>query len=264
MQTQTASPTTLRYTDLKTLYKKLYFMGFNNKCPMCKANLRKFIAFGFDFPVLQEQQVIGAGRREHAQCPICFSLDRERMIYLYLKKYTDVFERPQSILHVAPEYATKRVLEQQAHLDYTSADMEQKWGVKVQMDITKIQFPDETFDKIICNHVLEHVPDDRLAMSEFYRTMKPGGMAVLQVPLSLTLDETYEDFSITSASGREQEFGQSDHVRIYAKDYKDRLESVGFEVEVFDWKNDRDYFGGANNKYSLVVEEDLYIARKPL
>jgi len=238
-------------------------MGLNNQCPMCGSNLRKFIAFGFDFQVLKEKQVVGAGRRENAQCPVCFSLDRERLVYLYLKKHTDIFERKQSVLHVAPEQSIKRIIEQHPHIDYTSADMEQKWGVKVQMDITKIQFPDESFDEIICNHVLEHVPDDRLAMSEFYRTMKPGGMAVLQVPLSLTLDETYEDFSITSLGGREQAFGQSDHVRIYAKDYKDRLESVGFEVEVFDWKTEPDHFGGKNNKYSLIPEENLYIARKP-
>jgi ubiquinone/menaquinone biosynthesis C-methylase UbiE len=102
----------------------------------------------------------------------------------------------------------------------------------VKMDITDIQYPDESFDTVICNHVLEHVSDDRKAMREFYRILKKDGWAVLLVPIA-DIDKTYEDFSITTEAGRLKAFGQGDHVRKYGRDYIDRLKSVGFNVTVF-------------------------------
>ncbi len=128
----------------------------------------------------------------------------------------------------------------------------------VRMDITDIQFPENSFDAIICNHVLEHVIDDYKAMTELHRVLKPGGWAILQVPISLSLDKTYEDFSITTARGREEAFGQDDHVRIYAKDYASRLEQAGFKVNVFNWDAVAGSFGGSSNKYGLNEDEQIY------
>ena len=134
----------------------------------------------------------------------------------------------------------------------------------VKMDITNIQFPDNFFDSIICNHVLEEIIDDRKAMSELYRTLKAGRWAILQVPLSLSLEKTYEDFSITSTAGREKAFGLRENVRIYAKDYKDRLERTGFEVDTFKWVTESENFGGRRNRFGLIEEECLFLANKRL
>ena len=103
----------------------------------------------------------------------------------------------------------------------------------VEMDITDIQYPDDSFDAIYCSHVLEHVPDDAKAMSELYRVLKPGGWAILAVPIRG--DTTFEDPTTTEPEERERLFGQSDHVRYYGKDFKDRLEAAGFEVKVDDY-----------------------------
>jgi ubiquinone/menaquinone biosynthesis C-methylase UbiE len=107
-------------------------------------------------------------------------------------------------------------------------------NVDLNVDLTKIPFPNSTFNAIICNHVLEHIPNDRAAMAEFFRVLKPDGWAMLQVPISFHLAATYEDFSIIDPMDRERAFGQNDHVRIYAMDYVDRLKQAGFAVDLFD------------------------------
>jgi predicted SAM-dependent methyltransferase len=153
------------------------------------------------------------------------------------------------------------VFSQQNNLDYVTADLLAP-DVMVKMDLTDIPFPDGAFDAIICNHVLEHIIDDRKAMSELYRVLKPSGWAILQVPISLTLESTYEDFSITTEKGREDAFGQGDHVRIYGKDYKTRLQQTGFKVDIFDWTAESTNFGGYKNLFSLIEDERLYVAKK--
>ena len=131
---------------------------------------------------------------------------------------------------MAPEPGLSRIIKRHSNIDYLTADISSD-DVMVKMDIAEINYPDKAFDTIICNHVLEHIIDDRKAMRELYRVLKPGGWGILQVPISLSIDKTYEDFSVTAPSEREQVFGQSDHVRIYAIDYLDRLEEFGVEVE---------------------------------
>jgi len=192
---------------------------------------------------------------------MCASRDRERLLYLFLLNKTNVFEKPLRLLHVAPEARVNDKLRQTAALDYLTADISSQ-HVMVEMDITQIQFPDDSFDAIICNHVLEHVVDDQKAMSELYRILKPGGWAILQVPLSATLKRTYEDFSITSTEGREDAFGQGDHVRIYAEDYKDRLARAGFKVNVFKWFTEPENFGGRRNAFGLNKEEGIFSVTK--
>jgi len=241
--------------------KKLYFFGFRYECPFCHSYLRSLLPFGLNFPVLKEKRVVGGGYRLDCLCPICNSFDRERLLYLYLANQTDVFEKPAKLLHVAPEERLKNLLCSKTNLDYLTADLFQK-TVMVKMDITDIQFPENSFDIILCNHILEHVIDDRKAMAELYRVLKPGGWAILQVPMSLSLSNTYEDSSITSPADRETAFGQNDHVRIYAGDYLTRLADAGFNVDVFKWTDDMKNFGGTGNRYGLNEDECVYRANK--
>lgn len=248
---------------LRATHRRIYYFGFKYKCPLCNSYLRKFLPVGIKLPVLKEKNVVGGGYRQTGLCPVCGSYDRERLVYLYLLNKTDIFKKPHKLLYIAPETKLRDILENQASVNCLTADLYSN-NAMVQMNITDIQFPDNSFDAIICNHVLEHIIDDYKAMSELYRTLKSGGWAILQVPLSLSLITTYEDFSITTTSGREKAFGQMDHVRIYAKDYKDRLEKVGFNVNVFKWNTEAEKYGGGKNSFGLNEEENVYHANKPL
>lgn len=233
--------------------------GMKFKCTFCGGRFRKLLPAGYQVSVLKERRVVGGGYRLNATCPRCYSFDRERLVYLYLKDRTNVFSERVKMLHVAPEVNLQKMLRARSNIDYVSVDMDPK-AAMVQMDITNMQYESDSFDVIICNHVLEHIPDDRRAMSELYRILKPGGWSILQVPISLSLPETYEDPRIETPAERENAFGQSDHVRIYAHDYKERLESVGFAVEV---RNPAEDFSmSVIQKYALLKDEDIYLCRK--
>jgi len=246
---------------LERILKQIYYFGFKYTCPFCNSLCRTFLPFGLKFPVLKQKEVVGGGYRSNALCPVCGSVDRERLLYLYLLHKTNIFKEPSKLLHVAPEPKLADVFLSKTNVDYLMADLNPGENM-MKMDVTDIQFPDHSFDVVICNHVLEHVIDAQKAMSELYRVLKPGGWSVLQVPISLSLKNTYEDFSITTVTGREEAFGQADHVRIYAKDYKDRLEEVGFKVGIFQWTAETASFNGSKNKFGLNEKEDVYIARK--
>jgi SAM-dependent methyltransferase len=241
--------------------RAIYYFGFRYQCPFCHSRLRRFLPFGLNSPVFVEKQVVGGGYRQNCMCPKCRSIDRERLLYLYLLHETDVFKKPIKLLHVAPEPRLSNILQAKASINYLTADISGT-DVMVKMNITDIQFLDNSFDAIICNHVLEHIIDDGKAISELYRTLKLGGWAILQVPISLSLKNTYEDFSITTIKGREEAFGQSDHVRIYANDYRERLAKAGFKVSVFKWVTELEKFGGQRNVFGLNEQECVYLASK--
>jgi len=145
------------------------------------------------------------------------------------------------------------------NLDYLSADFAAEWAME-KMDITDIQYVDNTFDAILCNHVLEHIPDDKKAMKELSRVLKPNGWAILQVPLDPNLDKTFEDPSVTSPEERKRVFGQKDHVRIYGKDYKDRLEEAGFDVKVDNFVEELNE--ETVDKYGLRRDHNVYFCSK--
>jgi SAM-dependent methyltransferase len=211
-------------------FTSLRHAGGPFKCPLCQGNFSHFMPIGIDVPVLKEKHVVGAGYRLNASCPRCRSEDRERLIYLYLKlKTPDLFSRPTKLLHVAPEPSLSARLRACPSISYIAADLNSPMA-DVRMDITAIDETEGTYDVIICNHVLEHVEDDRKAMGELFRVLKPGGFAILQVPISYIMDETYEDFLIRDPKAREVAFGQCDHVRLYGNDYTHRLSQAGFNV----------------------------------
>jgi glycosyltransferase involved in cell wall biosynthesis/SAM-dependent methyltransferase len=230
-------------------------------CPYCGFETAAFRSFGLTHSVLSTHQVVGGGYRPNSMCQLCNSKERDRLLYLYLRNKTELFRSPAKLLHVAPEPRLQELLSDQTHLDYLTADLNSP-NVMVKMDITDIQYPDDSFDCIICNHVLEHIPHDRAAMRELLRVLKPGGWAVLQVPISLSLDVTFEDESAITEASREASFGQRDHVRIYGQDYPRRLSDAGFEVEVFEWWKDAADFGGTSNRFGLNRDEKLFVSRK--
>lgn len=247
--------------DLYYLLKGWCYFGLRFQCPFCQTRLRKFLPGGFNFPVLLEKQVVGGGPRAHDLCPRCNASDRERLVYLYLLHKTNVFKDKLRLLHIAPEENLRKVLSAKENIDYVSGDLFMD-SVSVKMDVVDIPYNNEAFAAIICNHVLEHIPDDRRALAELYRVLKPGGWAILQVPISLTLEATYEDAAITTPAARGEAFGQEDHVRLYARDYRDRLADAGFLVEEFHWRESPREFGGKENRFGLLEEETVYLARK--
>jgi predicted SAM-dependent methyltransferase len=162
----------------------------------------------------------------------CGALERHRLVWLYLKERTDLFDgKPRKMLHVAPEAVFKQLFARLLGEGYLTADLNDP-AAMVKMDITEIGYPVNSFDVVYCSHVLEHVPDDRKAMREFHRVLKPGGWAMLLVPI--VAGETQEDMSITDPAERARVYGQADHVRNYGADFIDRLEEAGFAVTMTD------------------------------
>jgi SAM-dependent methyltransferase len=170
-----------------------------------------------------------AWNRAGAICPGCGSHERHRALCLYLSERTPLGDEPMSLLHFAPEYALRGRMEATPGLRYVTADLDPR-GVDVRVDITAMPFEDGAFDAILCSHVLEHVPDDRAAMSELRRVLRPGGWALVLVPLDLARESTHEDAGVTSPEDRVREFGQHDHVRMYSADIAGRLEDAGLLV----------------------------------
>ncbi len=234
---------------------------FERKCPFCGFRFRRFLDSGIPAPVLVETNCIGAGYRPNKCCPRCYSTDRERLVYHYLKTKTSIFSQPLKVLHVAPEAQLQRVFREHPNIDYLSADINSTLAM-VRMDLTQTDLGSDSFDVIICNHVLEHIPEDWKAMSELFRVLKPGGWAILQVPLSPSLKETLEDPALQDPEERLRRFGQDDHVRIYAaSDYRRRLERAGFTISL--WSAASAYGDSFVRRYSLIREEDLYVCSKP-
>ena len=233
--------------------------GNNFTCSFCGYNAKDLSAIGIDIEVLKQKEVVGAGRR-NAGCYKCGSTDRERLIYLYLKNVIKIFESDNlKILHLAPEKNLSNVLKNCTSHEYVCGDLFTE-GYNYpeyvrNMNVLNIPFEENYFDLVICNHLLEHVPDDATAMRELFRVLKPNGKAILQVPISRNSENTYEDFSITIPKERELAFGQFDHVRIYGKDYIQRLNAAGFQV-------DRKNISTEYPKEGLCLQEDIFIGLK--
>lgn len=196
----------------------LFFKGDQFQDPIDGKSYRKFLPYGY------------GKQRENALSPGTLSLERHRQMWLYLQNETDFFTKNYKVLHIAPEQEFLRKFKKMKNLDYISADLFSPI-VDVKADILHLPFENESFDVIFCNHVLEHIEDDRKAMSELFRVMKKGGWGIVQVPMKNSLEKTYEDFAIKDPKERQKHFGQYDHVRWYGMDYFDRLKSVGFEAD---------------------------------
>lgn len=236
----------------RQLYKqsrKILYRGNRVFCPCCDGSFRQFLPFGV--------KVL----RQNALCPYCGSLERHRLMWLYLRDRTNLLSDKLRVLHFAPEDFIQKKLISFPNLEYTSADLNSRIAM-VKMNITDIPYEENTIDVILCLHVLEHIPDDRKAMSEIYRILKPGGWAILQVPLDIRRSKTFEDPNVIDPKDRLRLFNQADHVRIYGRDYKDRLESVGFTV--YQEPYARTLNSSIIERYGLLIDEDIFYCTKPL
>jgi SAM-dependent methyltransferase len=175
-------------------------------------------------------------QRNNVLSPSTLSLERHRLLWLYLQNETNFFTSTEKIkvLHFAPEQEFYKRFKKQTNLEYTTTDLLSPLA-DVKADICNLPFQDNTYDIILCNHVLEHIPDDTKAMQELYRVMKPGGMGIFQIPQDLKRAVTFSDDSITDQKERAKIFGQYDHVRVYGRDYFDKLRTIGFRVEEVDY-----------------------------
>ncbi len=199
-----------------------YLKGTKYTDPIDGKSFKKFLPYGYGI------------QRPNVLSPSTLSLERHRLMWLYLQNETNFFTTPLKVLHMAPEQCFLDLFKKQPNLDYTTADLYSPI-VDVKADILNLPFQNNEFDVVFCNHVLEHIEDDNKAMHELYRVLKSGGWGIFQVPQDINLDHTYEDFSITSPEERAQHFGQYDHVRVYGKDYFNRLRHVGFQVKEVDF-----------------------------
>ena len=215
--------------------------------PIDGKSYKKFLPYGY------------GEQRPNVLAPGTLSLERHRLLWLYLKYKTDFFIAKKKVLHMAPEQCFLPIFKKMDNLDYTTADLYSPI-VDVKADILDLPFEDNSFDVVFCNHVLEHIEDDAKAMRELYRVLKPKGIGIFQVPQDLSLDNTYEDFSITSEEERKKHFGQYDHVRIYGKDYFDRLQKVGFTVKEVDYS--KTVSAGIVDKYRITPGEILPVCFK--
>src|SRR5262245_39993681 len=196
---------------------RLAVFGRARYCPVCESRCRRFLAHGPP-----------SRRVQHAVCPVCLSHPPLRLAGLFLRAEPDLLGgAPKRILHVAPEPALGQLLRDARGLEIVTADLDSPHAM-VTLDIARIEMADASFDVILCSHVLEHVPDDRRAMRELCRILRPGGWTMIQVPISSK--PTFEDPSITDPAERERLFWQADHVRLYGLDIADRLIEAGFEV----------------------------------
>ncbi|WP_343487720.1 methyltransferase domain-containing protein [Allomuricauda sp. d1] len=199
----------------------VFLRGNNYTDPIDGKSFRSFLPYGYENP------------RENVLSPSTLSLERHRLLWLFLKEKTDFFTENLKVLHFAPEQAFHKRFKKLKNLDYTTTDLNSPLA-DIKADICNLPFDDDSFDVILCNHVLEHIPDDKKAMQELYRVMRPGGWGVFQIPQDLNREATFEDDTITDKKERAKIFGQYDHVRIYGRDYFDILRKVGFEVKEVD------------------------------
>lgn len=177
-------------------------------------------------------------QRNNVLSPSTLSLERHRLLWLYLQNETNFFtsENKLKVLHFAPEQAFYKRFRNQKNLDYTTTDLFSPLA-DVKADICNLPFDDNQYDIILCNHVLEHIPDDTKAMQELFRVLKPGGMGIFQIPQDVLRAVTFSDDSIIDKKERAKVFGQYDHVRIYGRDYFDKLRRIGFTVVEEDYTN---------------------------
>jgi SAM-dependent methyltransferase len=229
------------YEPLLNLYLNVSSLGYSGTefhCPICKSDLKKF---------------------RSVSCPKCGSGVRHRMIWLFLERKTNFFKDDLSVLHFAPEHCFYKHFRKQKNLNYLSADIGSPRAM-VEIDMTNIQYPDNSFDVVLSSHVLEHVNDDIKAMKELCRVQKKAGWSVHLAPIDYSRKDTFEDPSVIDPDERQRIFGHHDHKRIYGTDYKNRLESAGFTVSIFktsDFCNEKEII-----KMGLKPNTEIYLCKK--
>ncbi|WP_188462651.1 class I SAM-dependent methyltransferase [Bizionia arctica] len=215
-------PLLIRLSYVASPILTLFLRGNTFTDPIDGKGFKSFLPYGY------------GNQRNNVLSPSTLSLERHRLLWLYLNNETNFFSEKLKVLHFAPEQCFLKRFRKLKNLEYTTTDLLSPIA-DVKADICDLPFEDNSYDVILCNHVLEHIPDDTKAMQELYRVMKPGGYGIFQIPQDLKRAETFEDDSITDREKRAKIFGQYDHVRIYGRDYFDKLRSIGFKVDEVDY-----------------------------
>jgi SAM-dependent methyltransferase len=225
-------------------YEMATHRGDAVSCPLCG---HSFTAFKPDW------------NRPNALCWRCGSHERHRALWLYLERHPQVLGEARSLLHFAPEWCLERRLRRVPGLRYVATDLDPRKG-ELQLDITRMALGDGAFDAIICSHVLEHVEDDAAAIGELHRVLRPGGWAIVMVPLDLSRTQTYEDPAVRTPAQRERAFWQHDHVRLYAPDIERRLGAPGFAVAR---ERPAVELGPAlAARYGLLESDEIFVCRR--
>jgi SAM-dependent methyltransferase len=241
-------PLLIRLSYIFRIFSPILYSGNDVTCPVCEKSFSKFLGYGSK-----------VASRKNALCPNCLSLERHRLLWLYLHQKTNFFEASKTVLHIAPEQCFHGRFKKLKNLEYVTGDLYSPLA-EYKFDLHDIPFEDNKFDVILCNHVLEHVKDDHRCMTELHRVLKPGGFAILQVPIDYTREHTYEDPNITSPEDREKHYWQKDHLRLYGLDYSKKLEAAGFKMKEEQFvKNMKEE---DRTRYRLQNSEIIYRAEK--
>ncbi len=242
-------PILIRLSYIFKIFAPLLYRGNKVECPVCEKKFSKFLSYGSN-----------VAHRENVLCPFDLTLERHRLMWLYLKNESNFFTADKlDVLHIAPEQCFYGKFKSQKNLNYLTGDLVSPLA-DIHFDLHQIPLEDNRFDVVFCNHVMEHVDDPIQCMSELFRVMKQGGWAIMQVPQDMSRETTYEDASITDPAEREKHFWQKDHVRLFGRDYPHWVEKAGFAVDIYDPK--KHFNDEVISRYRLIKEELLYIARK--
>lgn len=248
--------------------RRLWLMAFSygNRfhCVFCGKSYARFLGTGVRRDAFTRQDVVGAGPKKNARCPNCHSKDRARLQLLFLRERTEVFRKPHRLLHIAPDPHLARVLHDAETIDYVCGGLTNRLVLDfnpLDIDVTAIPFDAEQFDVVLCNHVLPYVRDDDLALREIHRVLRPGGFAIVQVPLGLALDETYEvpDLEI-DGDNTLAHYGLRWVLRTYGRDYEQKLARNGFEVKRHNAIRER--WLPDIERHGIDPREDIYVATR--
>ena len=225
----------------------ILFRGNKFADPINGKSYRKFLPYGY------------VKQRDNALSPGTLSLERHRLLWLYLNNETNFFSKTLKVLHIAPEQCFYNLFKNLKNIDYTTFDLNSPLA-DIKGDICNLPFKENSFDFILCNHVLEHINDDKKAMKELYRVLNKNGTAILQVPINQKSSKTFEDSSIVDKKERIEKFGQYDHIRLYGLDYFKKLESFGFKVDPL--KYSKEFTESEIIKYGLIKDEIIPVCKK--
>ena len=225
----------------------IFYRGNEFTDPINGKSYRKFLPYGY------------VKQRDNALSPGTLSLERHRLLWLYLNNETNFFSKTLKVLHVAPDQCFYNLFKNLKNINYTTFDLNSPLA-DIKGDICNLPFKENSFDFILCNHVLEHINDDKKAMKELYRVLNKNGTAILQVPINQKSSKTFEDSSIVDKKERIEKFGQYDHIRLYGLDYFKKLESFGFKVDPL--KYSKEFTESEIIKYGLIKDEIIPVCKK--
>lgn len=242
----------------KRTYWKIVFAGKRFRCPVCERSFSRFLTKRGNWSIKGE---LLRDITTNAICPGCDSGIRTRFVWKFVKEKTDLFSKRMKLLHVAPSDIFSEHIKKLSNIEYVPADIAPIDEATVKLDLRDIHFPDDSFDAVICSHVIEHIKEDQKAIGEIYRILRPNGWVLIAVPIYG--ETTYEDSAVNSDYLRGKIFGNSGHVRLNGLDLSRKLQSAGFEVKIFSIDDlEGNYVDRQCNSVHLQNDKYLFYCRK--